>query len=160
MEITNLPIDVNAVTEWVTAPHCGAVVCFTGTVRDESSERTGVTAITYEVYERFAGQKLEEVIAEAHRRWDDLGRAAIVHRSGTVALGEASVAVAISAPHRDSAFEAARFCIDLLKCCVPVWKLEHGIASTGWVQTGTQIQSVIEAAAQWDARHRDGAGEK
>lgn len=126
----DLPVD--DARRWVTLPRCGAVVVFTGVVRDHSDGREGVTSLTYEAYEEHAEAALADVAGEARRRWPEAGRFALLHRVGDVALGEPTVVVAVSAPHRDAAFEAARFCIDTLKETVPVWKREHWSGGSDW----------------------------
>jgi molybdopterin synthase catalytic subunit len=142
--LTEAELPVGRATEWATRPVCGAVVCFTGVVRDSSEGRAGVRALTYEAYESQANAKLAEVAAEARRRWPMLERLALLHRTGTLALGEASVVVVASTPHRADAFEAARFCIDTLKETVPIWKAEHWEGGTDWARAGHPIRPVAE----------------
>jgi molybdopterin synthase catalytic subunit len=129
---------------WATRPGCGAVVCFTGVVRDSSDGRPGVRALTYEAYEEQATLKLAEVAAEARGRWPDVDRIALLHRIGTLGLSEASVVVVVSSPHRPQAFEAARFCIDTLKETVPVWKVEHWEGGSDWAVGEHPIRPVSE----------------
>lgn len=131
-----------AATRWAGRPGCGAVVCFTGIVRDSSEGRSGVVALTYEAYETQAVRKLGEVAAEARRRWPDIDRLALLHRLGTIPLSEASVAVVASSPHRALAFEAARFCIDTLKETVPIWKAEEWEGGTDWAESAQPIRPV------------------
>lgn len=88
--------------------------------------------MSYEAYEEQAERTLREVVAEVRRRMPDMERVALVHRTGDMILSEASVAVVVSSAHRDTAFEAARFCIDTLKETVPIWKQEHWEGGTGW----------------------------
>ena len=127
---------------WATRPACGAVVCFAGVVRDSSEGRPGVRSMTYEAYEEQATLKLGEVAAEARRRWADVDRLALLHRVGTLALGEASVVVVASSAHRATAFEAARFCIDTLKETVPIWKAEHWDEGSDWARSEHPIRPV------------------
>jgi molybdopterin synthase catalytic subunit len=120
VRLTREPIDFAAVTEAVRSPHCGAVALFLGTVRDiTGSEITEF--LDYEAYPPMAEKKMAEIEAEARSRWT-LGEVALVHRVGRLGVGEISVAVAVSAPHRAAAFEACRFAIDTLKQVVPIWK--------------------------------------
>jgi molybdopterin synthase catalytic subunit len=126
---------------WATVPGCGAVVTFTGTVRDHAEGRPGVTVLEYEAYEGPAMGRLQEVAAEARRRWPVIGRIALVHRVGRLQLGDAAVVVVVSTPHRDEAFEAARWCIDTVKSSVPIWKKEEWAGGTDW---GTGAQPIIE----------------
>lgn len=152
-------IDIVSVTDWATIPSCGAVVAFAGTVRENSAERQRVTSITYEAYERYARKKLYEVIDGARARWPDLGRVAIIHRIGSVSVTESSVLVVVSSAHRHAAFVAARFCIDVLKRTVPVWKLECAVEDSDWVRTGTEIATVEEVGRQWDSANLQGDGD-
>ncbi|HLF40184.1 MAG TPA: molybdenum cofactor biosynthesis protein MoaE [Acidimicrobiia bacterium] len=128
--------------DWATGPGDGAVVCFAGVVRDSSEGRAGVTALTYEAYAEQAVARLGEVAGEARRRWPDVDRIALLHRTGTLKLSEASVVVVVSSPHRGQAFDAARFCIDTLKETVPIWKAEHWAEVSDWAASGHPIRSV------------------
>ena len=101
------------------------MVTFTGTVRDHSEGRSGVTGLAYEAYEEQAEKRIAEVAAEARRRFPGLGRLVLLHRVGDLALGDAAVVVVASAPHREEAFAAARFGIDAVKATVPIWKHER-----------------------------------
>lgn len=132
-----LPAD--AAVAWVQAPSCGAVVSFLGTVRDHAEGRAGVEALTYEAYEGPALARMGEVVAEARRRWPQVSRVAVLHRLGTLGLGEAAVVVAVSAGHRGEAFAAAEFVIDTVKASVPIWKHERWADGEGW---GTDAQPV------------------
>lgn len=118
------PIDYVALTERVRRPHCGAVATFLGTVRDITGERV-TTALDYDAYGGMAEAKLNEIEADTRSRWP-VGDIAIVHRLGRMDIGEISVAVAVSCPHRAEAFEACRHAIDRLKELAPIWKKEHG----------------------------------
>jgi molybdopterin synthase catalytic subunit len=118
--LTHHPINYHALTEAVRRPGCGAVCLFLGTVRDlTGDERTEF--LEYEAYPAMAEKKLAEIEAEVHRRWPG-GVLAMVHRLGRLEVGEISVAVAASSPHRAEAFAAARYAIDTLKEVVPIWK--------------------------------------
>jgi molybdopterin synthase catalytic subunit len=117
---------------WATRPDCGAVVVFAGTVRDHAEGRSGVTRLQYEAYDEHVVPKLAEIAAAARQRWPVIGRVVLLHRVGTVPLGEPSVLVVVSAPHRDEAFEAARFAIDTLKESVPIWKREFWDGGDDW----------------------------
>ena len=126
------PIDYVALTERVRRPNCGAVVTFLGTVRDLTGDRITV-ALDYEAYDGMAETKLAEIEADTRGRWP-IGEIALVHRLGHLAIGDVSVAVAVSCPHRSDAFDACRHAIDRLKELVPIWKREHGPAGeTEWV---------------------------
>jgi molybdopterin synthase catalytic subunit len=123
IQLTHDPIDYHALTESVRLPHCGGVVLFLGTVRDLTGEAVTV-ALDYEAYADMAEKKLTEVESETRTRWP-VGAMALVHRLGHLDVGDVSVAVAVSCPHRAEAFEACRFAIDRLKQVVPIWKKEN-----------------------------------
>jgi molybdopterin synthase catalytic subunit len=126
------PIDNAALTEQVRQPHCGAVVTFLGTVRDLTGE-TVTVALDYEAYPGMAEKKLAEIETDVRARWP-VGDVVMIHRLGRLAVGEISVAVAVSCPHRGDAFAACRHAIDRLKELVPIWKREHTAdGSTEWV---------------------------
>jgi molybdopterin synthase catalytic subunit len=151
LELTTGPLSVDAAAVWVQLPGCGAVVTFSGTVRDHSDGRPGVTSIEYEAYEAYVEPRLGAVVAGARNRWSDLGRIALLHRVGTLSVGETSVVVAVSAPHRAEAFDAARFCIDELKATVPLWKRETWSGGSSWVRCDhepvTDPMAAVERAA-------------
>lgn len=130
--LSGSPLDVAVVGRWATVPSCGAVVTFAGTVRDHAEGRTGVEELTYEAYGAAALDRMVRIAAEARRRWDVLGRVAIVHRTGTLALCDVAVVVGVSAPHRAEAFDAARFLIDTVKETLPIWKYERWADGEGW----------------------------
>lgn len=135
------PLPVELAASWVVLPRCGAVVTFSGTARDHAEGRPGVTLLEYEAYTEQVVPRLEAIATEAHRRWPDLGRIVLLHRVGEVPIGESAVVVAASAPHRDAAFEAARFGIDTLKATVPIWKREHWSGGEDW---GLQAQHLVD----------------
>src|SRR3954447_24174731 len=110
--ITADPLPVAEVYEWSVRPDCGAVVLFSGTVRDHAEGRSGVAHLTYEAYEEQVVPRLAAIAEEIRDRWPTTGRIALLHRTGRLELGTSSVVVAVSAPHRGEAFEAARFGID------------------------------------------------
>lgn len=135
IRLTRDPIDYAALTEAVRRPHCGAVALFLGTVRDLTGDQRTV-ALDYEAYPEMAEKVLAQVEAETRERWP-VGDVALVHRLGHLDVGEVSVAVAVSCPHRAEAFEACRFAIDRLKVIVPVWKKENWAdGRTEWVHPG------------------------
>ncbi|HVX59727.1 MAG TPA: molybdenum cofactor biosynthesis protein MoaE [Pirellulales bacterium] len=133
--LTERPIDSSALLEQVTSPLAGAVVLFLGTTRELTGERK-TRHLDYECYPEMAERKLAELEGEARRRWN-LTDCAIVHRLGRLEIGEASVAVAVSSPHRQAAFEAGKWLIDTLKEVVPIWKRETWAdGTTEWVHPG------------------------
>jgi molybdopterin synthase catalytic subunit len=135
IELTRNPIDPSAVLARVASHDAGAVVLFLGTTREFTRGRR-TESLDYECYPEMAEKKLAELEAEALRRWP-LVAVAIVHRLGHLALGEASVAIAVSSPHRQAAFEAGQWLIDTLKQEVPIWKQENWAdGSKEWVHPG------------------------
>lgn len=130
--LTRDPIDAEALKRRVAQPRDGAVVVFEGIVRDNSGGRRTLF-LEYECYEPMAiGEmaRLGREIAARHA----VSRVAIVHRLGRMEIGEASVAIAVAAPHRQAAFDAAREAIDRLKREVPIWKKEHFEDGAAWVE--------------------------
>jgi len=125
------PIDTSALLEQLARPDSGAMVLFLGTVRDHSKTAENVTHLEYEVYPEEVVPKIREIVDEATGRWQILN-VVVEHRSGPVVLGEASVAVAVSASHRADAFAAAQFIIDELKTRAPIWKKEHWPGGSEW----------------------------
>src|SRR3972149_2659499 len=136
VNLTDQPIDTNALLERAKPPAAGAIVLFLGTTREVTDGRQTV-ALDYEAYREMAEQKLAELEAEARRRWP-LASCLIVHRLGRVPPAEASVAIVVSTPHRADAFAAGQWLIDTLKQDVPIWKQEHWADGTSeWVHPGT-----------------------
>jgi molybdopterin synthase catalytic subunit len=123
--LTRDPIDYHALAEAVRSPHCGAVALFLGTVRDLTGEQVTVF-LDYEAYPPMAEKKLAEIEAEVRRRWP-VGEVMLVHRLGRLGVGEVSVAAAVSAPHRDAAFDACRFAIDTLKELADQWPAQPAL---------------------------------
>ncbi len=130
--LTSDPIDASVLTEAVRRPECGAVVTFLGTVRDLTDGRLTV-ALDYEAYPVLAEKTMKEIETETRQRWP-VGDLLMIHRLGHLDVGEVSVAVAVSCPHRADAFDACRYVIDQLKLRVPIWKRENWAdGSTEWV---------------------------
>ncbi len=134
-----LPLEQAAA--WVNRPDCGAVVTFSGTVRDHAEGRSGVTRLAYEAYEEAVVPRLAALVGEARATWPGLGRVACLHRTGELEVGDCAVVVAVSAGHRGEAFEAARWCIDTIKDTLPIWKRETWADGEGW---GTGARSISE----------------
>ena len=135
VSLTNAPIDTASLLGQVSSPLAGAVVLFLGTTRELTAGRR-TASLDYQCYPEMAEKKLAELEAEARRRWPLVG-CAIVHRLGHLGLGEASVAIAVSSPHRQAAFEAGQWLIDTLKQDVPIWKQENWADGTSeWVHPG------------------------
>ncbi len=132
IELTHDVIDTAALLGEVGSSQAGAVVLFLGTTREFTAGRRTVT-LDYEAYDEMARKKMADLETEARQRWE-LVNCGIIHRLGNVPLGEASVAIAVSSPHRAAAFEAGRWIIDTLKVTVPIWKKENWSDGTSeWV---------------------------
>jgi molybdopterin synthase catalytic subunit len=121
--LSDQPLSVTAASDYCADPAAGAVVVFSGTVREETEGRP-VKALSYEAWAERADQQLSALAAEVAERWPALA-VWMEHRVGTLAVGEPSVVVAVSAGHRGEAFDAARYGIDTLKASVAIWKQEH-----------------------------------
>jgi molybdopterin synthase catalytic subunit len=132
LALTTEPLPVAAVYEWAVRPDCGAVVLFSGTVRDHAEGRAGVVQLTYEAYDEYVLPRLDAIAAEIRAQWPTTGRVALLHRTGPLELGESSVIVAVSSPHRGEAFDAAGYGIDTLKATVPIWKQETWAGGQDW----------------------------
>ena len=140
--LTHDEIDYTELTESIRSNQSGAVVLFLGTVREMTGGRQTV-ALDYEAFPEMAEAKMAELEAEARSKWP-VDKIDIVHRLGHLELGEISVAVAVSCPHRQDAFEAAKHVIDRLKVIVPVWKKENWSDGTAeWVHPGTAETSQL-----------------
>ncbi len=132
--VTTEPIDLNALVRAVATPRTGAVALFTGVVRGEDGDRR-VDLLEYEAYRPMAEAKMRQVLAEIRERWPQVHGIALVQRMGRMAVGEITVAVAVSSGHRhEGVFEAARYGIDRLKEIVPIWKKEIGPHGERWVE--------------------------
>jgi molybdopterin synthase catalytic subunit len=137
IDITTQPIDTAALLRQVGSPQAGAVVLFLGTAREFTHGRQ-TASLDYECYPEMALQKLTALEAEARTRWLLTG-CAIVHRVGRLEIGEASVAVAVSTEHRQTAFAAGQWLIDTLKEIVPIWKKENWAdGDAQWVHPGLE----------------------
>jgi molybdopterin converting factor subunit 1 len=147
-EVVEGPIDPAALVADVAHPSCGAIDLFVGTVRDNAEGRP-VSGIEYHAYREMATRKLAEIGEEIRRHWG-LERVAIVHRVGRLAVGEASVVIAVAAPHRAQAFEACRHAIERIKVIVPIWKKEV------WAGGGSHWVGLPEAGGPATAGGRHG----
>jgi molybdopterin synthase catalytic subunit len=130
-EITESRIDPARLLAAVADPASGASVLFLGTTRNENAGRR-VTRLEYEAFASMAVREMRQLARQAKRRWA-LRRVAMTHRTGVVPIGDSSVGIAVSAPHRREAFEACHWLIDRLKEIVPIWKKEHFRGGTVWI---------------------------
>ena len=143
LAISDQALNAGMLHDWAVREDCGAVVLFSGTVRDHAVEdghqRLGVESLEYEAYASEVVPRFRAIADEARRRWVTLGRIALIHRVGRIELAESSVLTVVSAPHRPEAFAAARFCIDALKASAPIWKREIWEGGSDWGLGGTVI---------------------
>ena len=126
------PLDAAAIAAGVRSDAAGALVTFAGAVR-ELSRGQRVRALVYEAYGSMAQRQMEALAAEARQRWR-IGNVAMVHRTGTLSVGDVSVVIAVAAPHRAEAFEACKWLIDELKRTVPIWKKEVYTEGEAWIE--------------------------
>ena len=137
--ITDQPLELAPLIEAVSADAHGAVVGFLGVVRATSDDGRPVDGLTYEAYHALALPEMQAIAAEARDRFG--ARVAIVHRTGSLAVGEIAVAVAAAAPHRGVAFDACEYAIDELKRRVAIWKQERYTAGDAvWRENACEPQ--------------------
>lgn len=130
--LTESVIDRDALVSRVMRRSDGALVVFSGVVRDHHRGRA-VESILYEAYRPMARRELARIVAEVEQRLPDVA-IAVQHRLGVVVVGEESIVIACSSPHRSEAFEACRLLIDTIKERVPIWKKERGRDGEWWVE--------------------------
>jgi molybdopterin synthase catalytic subunit len=134
--ISRDPLDVASAIAEASAPSCGAVASFVGTVRESASVKDNadksVTTLEYEAHPTLAPERIEEVAQEAATKWS-LERVVAIHRTGTCELGEPTVVIACGAAHRGDALEACHWLIDEIKATVPIWKKEIYADGSSWV---------------------------
>jgi molybdopterin synthase catalytic subunit/molybdopterin converting factor small subunit len=133
--LTEAPVNLTSVVVAVVDERAGAIATFLGTVRAQSRGRE-VIALEYEAYEEMAGDVMAEIAAEVEERYD-LCKVAITHRLGRLEVGETSVAIAVSAPHRQDALAACADAIEALKARVPLWKKELYEGGEEWIGRGS-----------------------
>lgn len=124
-------IDTNSIMGRIGKNGDGCSITFTGMPRNKSGEKD-VLYLEYELYESMAYKELKKIADHAAEQWP-LGDCVIVHRFGRVEIGEASIFVAVSSPHRAEAYEASRYIIDTIKATVPIWKKEVFSDGTSWL---------------------------
>lgn len=130
--ITLAPLDLAAVVGALDITGVGAIATFLGLVRDHNQGRR-VLHLEYDAYEPLALRGLDRIVGEARERWPDV-RLAIHHRIGRIEIGEPSVAIAASSPHRAEAFAACRYAIERIKQIVPIWKHEYFEGGDVWIE--------------------------
>ncbi|HEY6999943.1 MAG TPA: molybdenum cofactor biosynthesis protein MoaE [Candidatus Binatia bacterium] len=140
--VTDKPINLQELVDYVTDPEAGAIVPFIGTTRNNNEGRK-VIGLNYEAYPEMAEKELARIGEEAKTKWP-ICKMAIVHRLGAVQIGEASVIIVVSSAHRDAAFAASRFAIEEIKKTVPIWKKEVFEGGEVWIgtQTGQPLTAV------------------
>lgn len=139
--LTRNPLSIDELLGAVASPECGGTCVFLGTVRN-GPEEDSVTGIDYSAYDAMADAELERIVGETAARWAG-ARIALRHRLGLVPAGEASIAIAVAAPHRAAAFEACRFVIEEVKRRLPIWKKElRADGTTVWVDTSGKATPV------------------
>lgn len=144
--VTGRKLSLATLIKKVEHPGAGAVVTFTGVVRDNAHERS-VQHLEYEAYDEMAARTLAEIGAEASARWPG-ARVAMAHRTGRMEIGEASVIIAVSSPHRAEAFAACRFAIERIKAVLPIWKKEFASDTEYWVEGPVAGEVPLDEAAR------------
>jgi MoaE-MoaD fusion protein len=130
--VTEEVLSADAIVRMVTVPEAGGVVVFLGVVRNETAGRR-VVALEYEAHAPMAEAKLKEIGEAVYARWPGVRHVVILHRIGRLMVGEASVAIGVSAAHRQDAFEGCQYAIDTVKRIVPIWKRELFEDGSAWV---------------------------
>ena len=131
LKVTEAPLSLDEAYEAVRRPDCGAVGIFLGTVRNHHDGKK-VKSLSYSAFKEMAEKEFAKIAAEAAQRWE-IGAVYIAHRTGQLEIGDASVVIAVSAPHRAAAFEACRHAIETLKKLAPIWKEEFYETGKAWV---------------------------
>ena len=142
LELIDDPLVIDDIYRWTVRASCGAVVFFSGTVRDHAEGRPGVSRLAYEAYREQVEPRLAAIADEMRQQWPSIGAVAMLHRVGELSVTESSVVVCVSSPHRPEAFEAARFGIDALKATVPIWKRERWDGGDDWGLSATDVSEV------------------
>jgi molybdopterin synthase catalytic subunit len=147
IELTNDPIDPARAVALVSSPRAGAIVLFLGVTREFTAGRQ-TASLDYQCYPEMARRKMAELESKARQRWTII-ECVIIHRLGHLEIEEASVAVAVSSPHRGDAFECGHWIIDKLKEEVPIWKQENWADGTQeWVHPGLDLKQVQQQQQQ------------
>jgi molybdopterin synthase catalytic subunit len=131
IKISNEALDIQSCIDWVMSPECGGIDVFIGTVRNATKGKK-VIRLEFEAYEPMAVSEMKKIAEQAMAKWP-VKDIAIHHRVGVLEIGEVPVVIAVSAAHRDAAFDACRYAIDTLKQTVPIWKKEFFEDGEVWV---------------------------
>lgn len=131
VKILSEPLDIKACIDWVMSPQSGGIDVFIGTVRNATKGKP-VVKLEFEAYIPMAISEINKIIQQALERWP-IQKVLVHHRTGVLQVGEVPVVIAVSAAHRDAAFEACRYIIDTLKQTVPIWKKEFFEDGEVWV---------------------------
>jgi molybdopterin synthase catalytic subunit len=131
IKILSEPLNIQSCIDWVMTPQCGGIDVFIGTVREVTKGKT-VVRLEFEAYETMALKEMKKIADEGMKRWA-VHKIVIHHRTGVLQIGEVPVVIAVSAAHRDVAFDACRYIIDTLKQTVPIWKKEVFEDGEVWV---------------------------
>ncbi|MGC9154552.1 MAG: molybdenum cofactor biosynthesis protein MoaE [Ferrimicrobium sp.] len=142
LELTDEPLDVGLVYDFLNRTDAGGIVLFSGTVRTYSSEMDQVSAIHYEAYLDLVADRLGEIATSIEETFEEVRSLVIMHRLGEVPTGASSVLVGCSAGHRDAAFGASRYGIDTIKVAVPIWKQEKNQQGAQWSSSATPLQDI------------------
>jgi molybdopterin synthase catalytic subunit len=131
IRIFSQPLDIQSSIDWVMTPGSGGIDVFIGTVRDKTKGKK-VIRLEFEAYEQMALREMNKIAEQALAKWP-VQKILIHHRTGVLQIGEVPVIIAVSAVHREAAFEACRYAIDTLKQTVPIWKKEVFDDGEVWV---------------------------
>ena len=131
IKISGEPLNIQSCIDWVISPECGGINVFIGTVRNVTKGKK-VIRLEFEAYESMAISEMKKIAEDVFKKWP-VKKILIHHRTGVLQTGEAPVVIAVSAAHRDAAFDACRYAIDTLKQTVPVWKKEIFEDGEVWV---------------------------
>lgn len=148
-DVTDQVLDIASIEQMVATPGSGAVVLFTGNVRDHARGRK-VLRLEYEAYAPAAIKMLQRIGEEIEAKWS-VDRVAIVHRTGTLEIGETSVVIGVSSPHRAEAFDACRHAIERIKEIVPIWKKEWYEGGSTWIGSEADYQREVAQASTADS---------
>jgi molybdopterin synthase catalytic subunit len=148
-EITEQPLSLDDVAARVSRANCGAITTFAGVVRGATVTQDGLRGtdfLDYEAYAEMAEQMLARIGAEIKEQWPKVEAVSILHRIGRCEIGEASVVIAVTTPHRgDGCFDACRYAIERLKAVVPIWKQENWADGQVWIEGPRQPELDLTA---------------